>query len=79
MKLLFDQNISYWIVPKLSDCFPGCKQVRESPSFGGGGWEGASLVHSRFTTSAGFSTLDLYTCHPTQRTITNASTKVIDK
>ena len=29
MKLLFDQNISYRIVPKLSDCFPECKQVRE--------------------------------------------------
>jgi len=29
MKLLFDQNISYRIVQKLSDLFPGCKQVRE--------------------------------------------------
>jgi len=29
MKLLFDQNISYRIVPKLSDCYPNCKQVRE--------------------------------------------------
>jgi len=29
MKLLFDQNISYRIISKLSDCFPNCKQVRE--------------------------------------------------
>ena len=29
MKLLFDQNISYRIVRKLSDCYPGCKQIRE--------------------------------------------------
>ena len=29
MRLLFDQNISYRIVPKLSDCYPDCKQVRE--------------------------------------------------
>ena len=29
MKLLFDQNISYRIIPKLSDCYPDCKQVRE--------------------------------------------------
>jgi predicted nuclease of predicted toxin-antitoxin system len=27
--LLFDQNISYRIVSKLSDCYPACKQVRE--------------------------------------------------
>ena len=29
MKLLFDQNISYRIVPKLSDCYPDSEQVRE--------------------------------------------------
>jgi predicted nuclease of predicted toxin-antitoxin system len=29
MKLLFDQNISYRIVAKLSDCYPDCKQIRE--------------------------------------------------
>ena len=29
MKLLFDQNISYRIARKLSDCYPDCKQVRE--------------------------------------------------
>jgi len=29
MKLLFDQNISYRIVRKLSDCYPDCKQIRE--------------------------------------------------
>jgi len=29
MRLLFDQNISYRIVPKLSDCYPDCKQVRQ--------------------------------------------------
>ena len=29
MRFLFDQNISYRIVSKLSDCYPGCRQVRE--------------------------------------------------
>jgi len=29
MKLLFDQNISYRVVKRLSDIFPGAKQVRE--------------------------------------------------
>ena len=29
MRLLFDQNISYRIVRKLSDCYPDCKQVRD--------------------------------------------------
>jgi predicted nuclease of predicted toxin-antitoxin system len=29
MRLLFDQNISYRIVSKLSDCYPECRQVRE--------------------------------------------------
>ena len=29
MRLLFDQNISYRIVPKLLDCYPDSKQVRE--------------------------------------------------
>ena len=29
MKLLFDQNISYRIIAKLSDYFPDCKQVKE--------------------------------------------------
>jgi len=29
MKLLFDQNISFRIIPKLSDYYPVCKQVRE--------------------------------------------------
>ena len=29
MRLLFDQNISYRIVSKLSDCYPDCRQVRE--------------------------------------------------
>ena len=29
MRLLFDQNISYRIVRKLSDCFLDCKQVRK--------------------------------------------------
>ena len=28
MRLLFDQNISYRIVNKLSDCYPDCEQVR---------------------------------------------------
>jgi len=27
MRLLFDQNISYRIVSKLSDCYPGSRQV----------------------------------------------------
>ena len=27
--LLFDQNISYRIVSRLSDCYPGCQQVRQ--------------------------------------------------
>ena len=29
MRLLFDQNISYRLVSKLSDCYPDSKQVRE--------------------------------------------------
>lgn len=29
MKLLFDQNISFRVINKLSDFFPGSKQVRE--------------------------------------------------
>jgi predicted nuclease of predicted toxin-antitoxin system len=29
MRLLFDQNISYRIVSKLSDCYPVCKHIRE--------------------------------------------------
>ena len=29
MRLLFDQNISYRIVSKLSDYYPDCRQVRE--------------------------------------------------
>ena len=29
MKLLFDQNISFRIIQKLSDSYPVCKQVRE--------------------------------------------------
>ena len=29
MKLLFDQNISFRIIPKLKDVFPEAKQVRE--------------------------------------------------
>ena len=35
--------------------------------------------YSLFTTSAGFSTLDQYTRHPTQRTIINAITQIIAK
>ena len=37
------------------------------------------MNYSLLTTSAGFSTLDLYTCHPTQRTITIAIPLIIDK
>jgi len=29
MKLLFDQNISFRIIPKLLESFPGSKQIRE--------------------------------------------------
>jgi predicted nuclease of predicted toxin-antitoxin system len=29
MKLLFDQNISYRVVTKLNNCFPGCKHISQ--------------------------------------------------
>jgi predicted nuclease of predicted toxin-antitoxin system len=29
VRLLFDQNLSYWLCPNLSDCFPSSTHVRD--------------------------------------------------